>query len=73
MLASCPISWSAKRQTTVAQFSTEAKYIATSEVTKEGVWIGHLLKKLGQPEIYLIFLHCDNQGLIALAKNPENY
>ena len=73
MLAGCPVSWSSKRQTTVAQSSTEAEYIAASEATKEAVWIGRLLEELCQPEIYPIPLHCDNQGSIALAKNPENH
>ena len=73
MLAGCPVSWSSKRQTTVAQSSTEAEYIAALEATKEAVWIGRLLEELCQPEIYPIPLHCDNQGSIALAKNPENH
>ncbi len=73
MLAVYPISWSSKRQTTVAQASTEAEYIAVSEATKETVWIGRLLEELCQLEIYPILLYYDNQGLIALAKNPENH
>ena len=62
------VSWSSKRQTTVAQSSTEAEYSAASEATKEAVWIGRLLEELCQPEIYPIPLHCDNQGSIALQK-----
>lgn len=73
ILARCLVSWSSKRQTTVAQSSTEVEYIAISEATKEAVWIGRLLEELYQPEIYSNPLHCNNQGLIALAKNPENH
>lgn len=72
ILAGWPVSWSLKRQTTVAQFSMKVGYIAALEATKEAVWIGRLLEKLCQPKIYLIPLHYDNQGLIALAKIPEN-
>ncbi len=46
MLASCLYSWSSKKQTTFAQSSMEAEYIAVLEVTKETVWIGRLLEKL---------------------------
>ncbi len=60
MLAGCPVSWSLKRQTTVAQSSMEAEYIAVLETTNEAVWIGRLLEKLCQPEIYPIPLHYDN-------------
>lgn len=60
ILVSCPVSWSLKRQTTIAQSSTKAEYIATFEATKETVWIGYLLEELYQPEIYPISLYCDN-------------
>ncbi len=73
MLAGCPVSWSSKRQSTVAQSSKEAEYIVASEATKVAVQIGRLLEELCQPEIYPILFHCDNQGSIALAKNPENH
>ncbi len=67
------VLWSCKRQTTVVQSSYEAEYIAASKATQEAVWIGCFLKKLHQVHIHLIPLYCDNQGLIALAKNLENY
>ena len=73
MLIGCPVSWSSKKQTTVAQSSIETEYIAASKANKEAVWISWLLKELCQLEIYLIPLHCDNQGSIMLAKNPENH
>ena len=73
MLAGCPIFWSLKRQTTIAQSSIEAEYIAASKATKEAIWIRRLLEKLYQPEIYPIPMHCNNQGSIALAKNPKNH
>ena len=67
------ISWASKRQTSVAQSSCEAEYIAASEAVKEAVWIGRFLEELHQTRIYPIPLYCDNQGAIALAKNPENH
>ena len=73
LLNGTAISWSSKRQTTVAQFLCEAEYIAASEAVKEAVWIGRFLEELHQIRIYPIPIYCDNQGAIALAKNPENH
>ena len=73
LLNGTAISWSSKRQTSVAQSSCEAEYIAASEAVKEAVWIGRFLEELHQTRIYPIPLYCDNQGAIALAKNPENH
>ncbi len=73
ILAGCSVSWSSKQQSTVAQSSIEAEYIAASEATKEAVWIGCLLEELCQPDIYPILLHCDNQGSIALVNNSQHH
>jgi hypothetical protein len=40
------ISWSSKRQATVAGSSTEAEYIAASEASREAVWLRSLLREL---------------------------
>ena len=37
----CPVSWSSKRQVTVALSSTEAEYMAATQATKEAIWIQH--------------------------------
>lgn len=73
MLSSCFVSWSSKKQTTVAQSSIKTEYITALEATKEAVIIGRLLKELYQFEIYPLPLHYNNQGLITMAKNPENH
>jgi hypothetical protein len=69
-LASAVVSWSSKKQTTIALSSTEAKYIAGAHAAKEAVWLRQLLSELGQgthPTPLLI----NNQSTIAIAKNPE--
>ncbi len=40
---------------------------------KKSFGFGRFLKELHQVHIYPIPLYCDNQGPIALAKNPENH
>lgn len=81
------ISWSSKRQPTVALSSCEAEYMGQTQATKEAVWLKLLLHELNAPSsknpssqnpntttspgLYSVIIHCDNQGAIALAKNPQ--
>ena len=65
------VSWGSKKQTTVALSSTEAEYIAASLATQEAIWLCSLLADLkfvqGKPTI----IFEDNQGAVALSKNPR--
>jgi hypothetical protein len=65
------ISWSSRKQTTVALSSTESEYIALSEAAREVMWIGHFLQELNiiYEEPTVIFE--DNQGTIAFASNQR--
>ena len=66
------ISWRSKKQRTVALSSTEAEYMARFEATKEAVWLKMFLGELGEmASDEAIKMYEDNQGSIALAKNPE--
>jgi len=65
------ISWSSKKQPTVALSSTEAKYIASAHATKEATWLRLLLSELGQDMSSPTVLHVDNQSAIAIAQNLE--
>jgi hypothetical protein len=68
-----PVSWQSKRQSVVAQSSTEAEYIALSEAAKEATWIRHLLADLNHLNLVdsPMQLYGDNQGSIAIAQNPS--
>jgi hypothetical protein len=59
----------------VTDSTTEAKYIAASESTKEGVWIRKFLIELGVfPNAYSPWnLYCDNNGASAQAKKLRNH
>jgi len=70
-LANGPVSWSSKRQKTVALSFCEAEYMALMKATKEAVWMQGLLKELGLKGFDSVVIRMDNQGAIALAKNPE--
>lgn len=70
-LANGPVSWCSKRQKTVALSSCEAEYMALTETTKEAVWMRGLLQELGLKGFNSVAIRMDNQGAMALAKNPE--
>ncbi|KAI4338646.1 hypothetical protein MLD38_023679 [Melastoma candidum] len=65
-----PISWSSKKQSTVALSSAEAEYIAANEATREAVWHRRLLLELQQKVDESTTIFCDNQSAIAMTKNP---
>jgi len=58
-LSSGLVSWSSKKQPTVATSSTKAEYIASCHGTKEAVWLHSLLKSLGHAQDHLSYIHCD--------------
>lgn len=64
------VSWRARKQATVATSSTEAEYRAAYEATQEVVWLRRLLDDFGYHQSNPTILKCDNQGALALAKNP---
>ena len=72
-IADGTISWSSKKQPTVALSTVEAEYMAASNVTKEAIWLRTLLEDLGHPPVAATILHADNQGCIALAQNPVTH
>uniref|UniRef100_A0AAV1UQR4 Uncharacterized protein n=1 Tax=Peronospora matthiolae TaxID=2874970 RepID=A0AAV1UQR4_9STRA len=65
-------NWRSKKQRSVALSSTEAEYMALSEVTQEATWLKTFMSKLGEEAgDDALTIYEDNQGAIALAKNPE--
>jgi len=67
------ISWKCKKQPTIALSTTEAEYMATSQCTKEAIWLRNLLADVGCVQGGATSIMCDNQGCIALAKNPTHH
>ena len=69
------VSWKSSKQSTVADSSTEAEYIAASEAAKEAVWMRKFIEELGVvPSIAgPIIVYCDNNGAIAQAKEPRSH
>jgi hypothetical protein len=69
-LTSAGISWSSKKQATVALSSTEAEYRGAAIATCEEVWIRRLLYDLGEYIDGSVTIWCDNMSNIQFAKNP---
>ena len=72
------ISWSSKQQATVALSSTEAENMARTQACREAIWVRRFLCEIvaitnGNTSSHTspITIFADNQGSIALAKNPE--
>jgi transposase InsO family protein len=63
------VSWSSKKQTSVALSSTEAEYMAAAAATKEAIWLKTFLSELDFSKTHPITLQIDNQSAILLAKN----
>lgn len=72
MLGEHCISWSTKRQATVALSTSEAEYYSLTECAKETVWTVQFLNQLGihckTPKIYE-----DNLGALKWAKDPVEH
>jgi transposase InsO family protein len=70
IIAAGAVTWSSKKQPTVALSTTEAEYMAITQAAKEAIWIGRLLSELGfSSEGEVISIYGDNQGSISLSKN----
>jgi ribonuclease HI len=68
------VSWTSKRQSSVALSSAEAEYMAITETAKEILWLRYLLAEiigheLDEPSV----LCCDNQASISISKNDQHH
>lgn len=71
LLAGAAISYGSKRQSIVAQSTTEAEYIGLAGITKEINFLQQLQRFL-EPKMphYAVHICEDNQGAIKIADNP---
>ena len=65
------ISWSTKKQTSVALSSTEAEYVSLSLSACEAIWLRGLLKELNEIVNKSTVIYEDNQGCIVTASNAK--
>jgi hypothetical protein len=70
------ISWQAKRQPVVATSSCEAEFRGQAQATKEALWLRNLFTELllnDRETLSATIIYGDNQGAIAMSKNPESH
>ena len=73
IMAGSPVSWSSKRQATVALSTTEAEYIALSRAAQQAHWMHSWCDKIGFPQSEPAALRGDNLGSIHLTKNTKDH
>jgi hypothetical protein len=69
MVAGGPVAWAARRQSVVAQSTTEAEYVAFCEACMEGKSLLNVLTEAISEQLVEFTLGVDNQAAIALASN----
>lgn len=55
-----PISWSSKKQSTIARSSAEEEYHAAGSALAETTWVKNLLLRLNLPITKTLTIYCDN-------------
>jgi hypothetical protein len=70
MMNGGPISWKSRRQDSVALSTSEAEYMAASEVGKEILYLRALLRDVGHEQLAPTDIYEDNLACIAMSTNP---
>jgi hypothetical protein len=65
----CPISWKSRKQKSVTLSSSEAEYVAISELCAEIMFVKQILEFLKIEVVLPIIVRVDNVGAIYLANN----
>jgi hypothetical protein len=67
------VSWSSKRQPTVALSTTEAEYMSMTRAAQQVTWMYAFLDEVGLPQELPFTIHGDNAPAIALTKNTKGH
>jgi hypothetical protein len=67
------ISWNGKQQPTIILSTIKVAYMASTQATKEAIWMTKFVKELRyMKEKKAMVIRCDNQGAISLIRIPPN-
>jgi hypothetical protein len=72
-MAGGPVTWSSKRQATVALSTVEAEYIAMSRCAQQMVWMQTWLDKVEIPHVMPGVIRGDSRGAVTLAKTTKDH
>jgi hypothetical protein len=67
-LGSSLVCWSSRKQSSVAQSTTEAEYVATTSCCSQILWIVHTMRDF-EVRFERVSLMCDNISAISVTKN----
>jgi hypothetical protein len=70
-LGSIAISRRSCKQSVLVDSTTEAKYVAVADLTKEILWVRKILEDLQEKQVNATPVLIDNASAIKLAKNPR--
>jgi hypothetical protein len=68
-LGSFLVSWSFRKQSSVAQSTTEVEYVAAASCCSQLLWISYTMSDFGEDYTH-VPLQCDSTSVISVAKNP---
>jgi hypothetical protein len=66
------VSWSSKKQTSVALSTAEVEYVATGQCWAQLLWMRQTLRDFGY-NLSKVPLLCDNESAIRMADNPVEH
>lgn len=72
LFENCTVTWSTRKQSSVAASSTAAEYMALNEAVWEAKWLKNLCESLNFKIEDGVLIYEDNNGCIVIAKN-ESY
>jgi hypothetical protein len=72
-MARGPVTWSSKRQATVALSTVEAEYVVMSRCTQQMIWMQSWLDEVKIPHTLPRLIKGDNRGAITLTKNTRDH
>jgi hypothetical protein len=72
-MGGAPVSWSSKRQATVALSTVEAEYIALSRATQQAVWLMSFLSEVDLKQEGPVEMMGDNFGSVCLTENSKRH
>jgi Reverse transcriptase (RNA-dependent DNA polymerase)/gag-polypeptide of LTR copia-type/GAG-pre-integrase domain len=72
-MAGAPVSWSSRRQPTVALSTTEAEYMGMTKAAQQSLWMHSFLSEVGLTQEFPALLYGDNNPAIALCQNEKGH
>ena len=71
-LGTCLVSWSSKKQNSVALSTAEAEYVAAAACCSQVLWIKQQLRDFGI-NYDCVTIYCDNTSAICISKDPVHH